>query len=124
MITKSTTRRPLRAMMRMRLHVRTLMTAAAVVVFSGVTNACMATARPAAGVVYVREGPPRAIREVRPVSPGRTYVWIPGRYEYRGRAYVWMPGRYAVPASNYRRWEPGRWRHDRNGFYWVEGRWR
>lgn len=103
---------------------RTLTMAAAVVVLSASSTACMATVRPAPGVVYVREGPPRAIREVRPVAPGRTYVWIPGHYDYRGRAYVWVPGRYEVPASNYRRWEAGKWRHDRNGWYWVDGHWR
>lgn len=104
---------------------RTLITAAAVVILSGSSTACMATVRPRDGVVYVREAPPRAIREARPLSPGRSYVWVPGHYDYRGRAYVWVPGRYELPiASNYRRWEPGRWRHDRNGWYWIEGQWR
>ncbi|MGV3709563.1 MAG: hypothetical protein ACO1Q7_12045 [Gemmatimonas sp.] len=92
---------------------------------SATTTGCVATARPRAGVVYVTDAPPRAVREVRPVSPGRAYVWIPGYYEYRGRSYVWVAGRWARPEfDNLRRWEPGRWRHDRNGSYWTEGRWR
>lgn len=107
-----------------RSSLRTLVLAGATVVLSTTASACTATVRPPSGAVYVREAPPRAIREVRPVSPGRTYVWIPGHYDYRGRAYVWVPGRYEVPVSNYRRWEPGRWRHDPNGWYWVEGHWR
>lgn len=105
---------------------RALITVAAVVLLSAGSSGCMATVRPTgSGVVYVREAPPRAIREARPVSPGRNYVWIPGHYQYQGRAYVWVSGRYERPAfDNIRRWEPGKWHHDRNGYYWVEGGWR
>lgn len=104
---------------------RALITAAAVVLLSAGTTSCTATVRPRAGVAYVTQAPPRAIREVRPVSPGRNYVWIPGHYQYEGRAYVWVSGRYERPAfDNFNRWQPGKWHHDRNGWYWVEGGWR
>jgi len=104
---------------------RALISVAAVVVLATGSSGCMATVRPRSGVVYVTDAPPRAIREVRPASPGRSYVWIPGHYQYRDRAYVWVGGRYERPAfDNVRRWEPGKWHHDRNGYFWVEGRWR
>jgi hypothetical protein len=98
---------------------------AAALLLSGASTACMATARPAAGVVYVGEAPPRAIREARPSAPSRAHVWIPGHYEYRGRSYAWVSGRWEVPiAANYRRWIPGKWERNRNGWFWVDGRWR
>lgn len=98
---------------------------AAAILISASTTSCMASVAPRSGVVYVTQAPPRAIREARPASPGRNYVWIPGHYRYEGRAYVWVGGRWERPAfDNVRRWEPGKWRHDRNGWYWVEGRWR
>lgn len=104
---------------------RALLTAAAVIALSVGTSSCMATAHPRANTIYVSSAPPRAIREVRPASPGRAYVWVPGFYKYERRAYVWVPGRYARPTyDNLRRWEQGKWHHDRNGWYWVEGQWR
>ena len=107
-------------------RLRALIAVAAVVLLSAGSAGCMATVRPTGnGVVYVKAVPPRAIREVRPMSPGSNYVWIPGHDQYQGRAYVWVGGRYERPAfDNIRRWEPGKWHHDRNGYYWVEGRWR
>lgn len=104
---------------------RALITGAAVVLLSVSTASCMATVQPRAGAVYASAAPPRAIREIRPASPGRDFVWVPGHYQYQGSAYVWVGGRYERPPfSNMRRYEQGRWRHDRNGWYWVEGGWR
>jgi WXXGXW repeat (2 copies) len=94
--------------------------ALAVLTFS---TACMATAQPR-GVVYVRQGPPRALVDVRGVAPSRAHVWIPGFYAWRGGGYVWVAGRYDVIRPGFRRYEPGRWRHTRSGWYWTDGRWR
>jgi hypothetical protein len=76
------------------------------------------------GRVYVRIGPPAAVAEVRSVSPGPRYVWIPGYQRWSGRAYVWVPGRWAVPPRARAAWVPGRWVHERRGWYFVDGHWR
>lgn len=104
---------------------RALFAAAAVIALSVGSTSCMASAHPRANTIYVSSAPPRAIREVRPASPGRRDVWIPGHYKYEGNAYAWVNGRYARPEfDNVRLWEAGKWHHDRNGWYWVEGKWR
>lgn len=105
-------------------HFRHAHIIAAVMLLSTTATACTATVRPRAGVVYVRERPPARLAEVRGPSPGRNYVWISGRYDWRGSAYVWIPGHYESPVGNYRRWVDGQWKHDRAGWYWVEGHWR
>ncbi len=87
-------------------------------------TACVARARPRAGVVYVREGPPQPVVEVISVAPSRAHVWIPGYHVWRGNSYVWVAGHYEVPGRGFSRYEPGQWKRDRNGWYFVEGRWR
>jgi hypothetical protein len=100
--------------------IRTLLALSCALTFS----ACLATGRPRAGVVYIRQGPPPPVVEVIGRPPGMEYVWIPGHHEWRGRDYVWISGRYEMPARGFRRYEPGRWVNSRSGWYWVEGRWR
>jgi hypothetical protein len=88
-------------------------------------TACFATMRPGPDAVYVRQGPPREVVEVRLAPPSREYVWIPGRHEWRSTEYIWMPGRYALPPSeSRRRYQPGKWTHAKNGWFWTDGRWR
>jgi hypothetical protein len=74
--------------------------------------------------VYVRVGPPAAVVEVRPVTPGPRYVWIDGYHRWDGRAYVWVPGRWALPPRARAAWVPGHWAHSNRGYYFVEGHWR
>jgi hypothetical protein len=86
--------------------------------------ACVATARPRAGIVYVQQAPPPRLVEVIGAPPSRAHIWIEGHHEWRGRDYVWIPGRYEVVPRGYRQYEAGRWVHERAGWYWREGRWR
>ncbi len=106
---------------------RTLRRAMLVATLSGAslsTTACLASAAPRGGVVYVSARPPRGIVEVVSVAPSRGYVWIPGYYAWRGNAYTWIGGRWELPPRGFRRWEPARWKHTRQGWFLVEGRWR
>jgi len=98
-------------------------TAAAVLLAAavGAMPACVATS----GRLYVRVGPPAPIVEVRAVSPGRGFIWVPGYYRWDGRGYIWMAGTWQRPPRARARWVPGHWARDRrHGWYFVEGRWR
>jgi hypothetical protein len=99
-----------------------LATLAGAGVLAATLGACGTNLR---AVVFVPERPPRAIVEVREVVPGAGYVWIRGYYRWGGRSYVWVPGRWERGPHAGARWSEGRWRHDRrHGWYWVEGSWR
>ena len=75
-----------------------------------------------AGYVYVQVGPPAAVVQTVPVSPGAGYVWVGGYYRWNGARYVWVPGRYVAHAGA---WVPGHWRHVAgSGWYWIPGHWR
>jgi hypothetical protein len=74
--------------------------------------------------VYVPVPPPPLVVETAPVPPSPRHVWIGGYHRWDGRTYVWVPGRYEVPRRHYRVWVPGRWAQHRRGYYWVDGRWR
>ena len=98
-------------------------------------TACLAAAwgvaAPAAPVsaaprIYVRVAPPPppVAVEVRPVAPGRRYVWVGGYHRWDGRGYVWVPGTWSVPPRHRAHWSAGHWRHGRHGWYWVRGHWR
>jgi hypothetical protein len=78
-----------------------------------------------AGVrVYVKVPPPPVIVETAPPPPSPRHVWIGGYHRWDGRTYVWVPGRYEVPRRHYKVWVPGHWAQHRRGWYWMEGRWR
>ncbi len=79
---------------------------------------------PAAVRVYVKVPPPPVIVETAPAPPSPRHVWIGGYHRWDGRTYVWVPGRYEVPRRHYRTWVPGHWVQHRRGWYWSEGRWR
>ena len=104
--------------------VRVLALAVCVTATVPLMSACAVAARPRAGVVYVRQGPPQRVVEVIGVAPSRAHVWVPGYHAWRGNSYVWVAGHYEAPGPGFRRYEEGKWKHDRNGWYWVEGRWR
>jgi hypothetical protein len=74
--------------------------------------------------VYVRVGPPAPVVAVRPVAPGRGYVWVPGYHRYARGAYVWTPGAWVVPPRHRAVWVEPRWVHNRRGYYFVAGHWR
>jgi hypothetical protein len=76
----------------------------------------------AAAVIYVQVGPPAAVVETVPASPGAGYVWVGGYYRWNGAHYVWVPGHYVAHAGA---WVPGHWRHVAgSGWYWIPGHWR
>lgn len=74
--------------------------------------------------VVVKVGPPAAVVETRPVSPGPNYVWVDGYQQWNGNAYVWVPGRWDVPPRPHARWVAHHWVHRHGGWVMVEGRWR
>lgn len=47
-------------------------------------------------VVYDRPTAPPPKVEIRPASPYRNAVWVPGHWDWRGkrRGYVWVPGHW------------------------------
>jgi hypothetical protein len=74
--------------------------------------------------VYVPIAPPVAVREVRPVTPGVGYVWIPGYHRWDGHVYGWVDGRWERPPRPHAVWVAGRWHRNSHGHYWIEGYWR
>ena len=75
--------------------------------------------------VYVRMGPPAAIREIRAFAPSPRHVWIAGYHRWDGHRYAWVRGRWDLPTGHSRGWVSGHWAHDRrHGWYWVEGHWK
>jgi WXXGXW repeat (2 copies) len=75
--------------------------------------------------VYVRIGPPAPRVDVRVVSPGPRYVYVPGYYRNEGRGYAWVHGGWVVPPRPRAVWVAPRWVRDRrHGWYFVEGYWR
>lgn len=74
--------------------------------------------------VYVRTPPPPLVTESITVSPGPTYIWVPGYHSWNGSSYVWIAGRWEARPSGRRAWVPGHWKHSRQGWYWVDGHWR
>jgi hypothetical protein len=75
--------------------------------------------------LYVPTGPPVAIVETRPASPGAGYVWVGGYHRWDGNAYAWERGHWDQPPTGHRAWAAGRWQHHpKNGWYWTDGRWR
>jgi hypothetical protein len=87
----------------------------------------LALAACSASPAVVQSAPPpmpAAPVEVRTAQPAPSYVWIPGRYEWRpaDRTYVWVPGHWTVPPPGHV-WVPGHWETRPDGSVWVESRW-
>lgn len=72
----------------------------------------------------VRVRPPHAVVEKRMPAPGAGYAWIPGYQRWTGKTYEWVPGRWEMPPRPHARWVPHKW--EKHGNTWVlrEGRWR
>jgi hypothetical protein len=75
------------------------------------------------GGVYVQTGPPAAIYETVPVSPGPAYFWVGGFWNWNGYRYVWVRGHYAYRPYAHAVWHGGYWAHGPHGYYWRGGRW-
>lgn len=81
----------------------------------------LGSCRPGAVVVKTRPNPPMIVR---PLSPGRGYVWVNGDWILRGNQYVYREGYWAQPRHRNTSYVTGYWRETRNGSYWVPGHWR
>ena|SRR5690348_7251506 len=100
--------------------VRRVLASAALILGS---TACMDNPPPGETTVLVAYAPPRAPHESRPRSPGRTYIWIEGYYQWNSTAYVWVPGHWAQRPHPKAHWRKGGWHRGNRGWYWVDGRW-
>ena len=87
------------------------------VILSGFSTQC------ASRVVYVKTPPPPVRVEVRPVSPYKTAVWIPGHWQWKRGRYVWVPGHWKQARAGYV-WVPGHWSKRARGWVWVSGHWK
>ncbi|MGA3185724.1 MAG: YXWGXW repeat-containing protein [Bryobacteraceae bacterium] len=74
--------------------------------------------------VVVKIGPPAAVVETRPVSPGPGYVWTRGYHRWDGNAYVWTRGEWRQPPHEHAKWVDHRWEHRKDGYVFVEGHWK
>jgi len=74
-------------------------------------------------VVKVRPPAPRVV--VKPVKPGRNFVYISGYWKWNPRRnrYVWVDGSWVRSRPGYV-YVTGRWRRVNRGFVWVPGRWK
>jgi|ERR1700689_2597361 WXXGXW repeat (2 copies) len=83
--------------------------------------AAVSTPAQSAAYVYVQAGPPAAVVETVPASPGTGYVWVGGYYRWDGAHYNWVHGTWVRHGGA---WCAGHWRHHpSHGWYWVPGRW-
>lgn len=86
-------------------------------------SACVVAPMP---VVEWPPPPPAPAAETLPVTPGPTYVWVPGHWAWspwHGR-YLWVPGRYVQPPGPAYVWVPGFWAPSVGGHIWIGGHWR
>ena len=75
-----------------------------------------------AQVVYVEKAPPPIAVERRPPKPTRRALWIDGHWRWTGRTYNWVPGRWERNPRG--AWVAGHWDKRPRGWVWVPGRWR
>ncbi|MGO8765944.1 MAG: hypothetical protein ACLQSR_12535 [Limisphaerales bacterium] len=84
-------------------------------------------AAPPPSTTAVQTPPPSQVPppqvEVRPAQPDVTFVWVPGRWEWRGH-WVWFGGYWGAPPHPGAVWVAGHWQWRRHGYVWMEGRWR
>lgn len=73
---------------------------------------------------YVETAPPPERVEVIDVSPGPTYVWVHGHWNWSGSGYYWESGRWVEPQAGHHHYSRGKWKHSNHGWYWVDGHWR
>ena len=68
--------------------------------------------------------PPQVPYEAVPPSPGASYVWVGGHWQWAYNRWVWVPGQYEVAPYPGAVWVPGHWARRRYGWVWAPGRWR
>jgi hypothetical protein len=56
-------------------------------------------------------------------SPGATYTWVAGYYNWQGDHYQWVPGAWVSTPATSSVWVPGRWQPSAGGYIWVGGHW-
>jgi hypothetical protein len=74
--------------------------------------------------VVVKVGPPAAVVETRPASPGAGYVWTKGYHRWDGNRYVWTAGEWRRPPHEHAVWVDHKWEHRKDGYVFVEGHWK
>ncbi|MBZ5619700.1 MAG: hypothetical protein LAQ69_13400 [Acidobacteriia bacterium] len=89
-------------------------------VFAGV----LACSSAMAAEVVIRVGPPRPLIERRIARPGPGYVWVGGYHRWDGRTYEWVPGRWELPPRRHAHWVAHRYVRRGGGWEFVEGHWR
>ena len=83
----------------------------------------LAPTTPLAAEVIVKVRPPHVVVERHPAPPSRNHVWISGYHRWDGRTYVWVPGRWELAPRRRAHWVPHHWVHRRGGWVLVEGHW-
>ncbi len=101
------------------------------------TTFAVLTALPAPAQVQVRVGvqlpgleirvghraPPRLLREHRPMSPGRGYMWIPGAWDWQNDDWAWIAGRWDRPNARRARWIRPRYMREGAAWRYEPGHW-
>ncbi|HVU28536.1 MAG TPA: hypothetical protein VHG71_12475 [Verrucomicrobiae bacterium] len=83
-----------------------------------------AAAPAVAGTQAQPENPPAPRIEAVPISPGPSYVWVAGEWEWRGGGHwIWMRGRWIYPPYPGAVWVSGAWVHREHENVWVDGHW-
>jgi hypothetical protein len=60
---------------------------------------------------------------VQGVSPGDSYTWVAGYYNWQGDHYQWIPGTWVRTPALTSVWVPGRWQPTAGGYTWFPGNW-
>jgi hypothetical protein len=72
----------------------------------------------------VAQAPPAPQVEAVPVSPGPTYYWVPGYWNWSGRGWIWVGGGWHPRPWHGAVWVGGHWAHHNHGWVWIGGNWR
>jgi WXXGXW repeat (2 copies) len=86
-------------------------------------SALVATTPAPAVITTVPAMPQPPADSVQSVSPGPSYSWVAGYYDWRGDHYVWVPGTWVATPSTASVWISGRWQPTAGGYTWVPGHW-
>ncbi len=85
----------------------------------------VATAPSSAVVATVPTVPaPPTTTDAAGVSPGSSYVWVQGYYNWDGSQYHWVPGSWVQVPNPGAAWVPAHWQPTNGGYVWVAGTWR
>lgn len=81
------------------------------------------TTGPVTREVVVTQAPPAVRIETQTVSPGPTYIWARGHWQWTGASYQWVPGTWVARPRPAAVWVEGHWLRRGGGWMWVAGRW-